>query len=57
MKRYPHPQLWDEIAELAYHLHWSFGDLLDLDHRQRTRLLGRVRTLDRQHAEEPRPRS
>lgn len=47
MKRYPETALWDEIAYLAYHLHWSFDDLLDLEHRHRTRLISRVRELDR----------
>lgn len=46
MKRYPGSALWDEIAYLAFHLHWSLDDLLDLEHRDRARLLGRVRDLD-----------
>ncbi len=45
MRRYPSAQLWDELTELAYHLHWSFGDLLDLEHRHRARLLASVRDL------------
>ncbi len=47
MKRYPERVLWDEVAYLAYHLHWSFDDLLDLEHRQRSQLLDRVADLDR----------
>ena len=38
MKRYPEQALWDEIAYLAYHLHWDLDTLLDLEHRDRGRL-------------------
>lgn len=48
MKRYPETALWDEIAFLAYHLHWSFDDLLDLEHRNRTRMVRRITELDKQ---------
>ena len=43
MKLYPEDALWDEIAYLAYHLHWDFDQLLDLAHQDRARLdpLGR----------------
>lgn len=47
MRRYPDAVLWDEIGYLAYQLHWSLDDLLDLDHRQRRRLLGIVARFDR----------
>ncbi len=39
MKLYPETSLWSEIAYLAYHLHWSLGDLLDLEHPDRARLI------------------
>jgi hypothetical protein len=47
MKRYPETALWDEIAFLAYHLHWSFDELLDLEHRNRTRMVRRIVELER----------
>ena len=28
--------LHEEVSYLAYHLHWSFDDLLDLEHDDRT---------------------
>lgn len=55
MRRYPTEVLWDEIAELGFHLHWSFGDLLDLEHRQRRRLLTSVRGLASRQADGTRP--
>ena len=42
MIRYPVDALWDEVAYLAYHLHWSLDDLLDLEHGDRVQLLGSV---------------
>lgn len=55
MKRYPDTVVWDEITYLAYHLHWSLDDLLDLEHRQRTGLLARVAGLDHQQTERANP--
>jgi hypothetical protein len=47
MERYPDVVLWEELTYLAYHLHWSLDDLLDLEHRQRARLLATVGDLER----------
>lgn len=47
MKRYPETALWDEVAYLAYHLHWPLHDLLDLAHRDRVRLINIVAELNR----------
>ena len=35
MLRYPTEALWQEIAFLAYHLHWPMDELLDLEHLDR----------------------
>ena len=42
MKLYPETALWNEIAYLAYHLHWDFAALLDLEHADRARLIETV---------------
>jgi hypothetical protein len=47
MKRYPEAALWDEIAYLAYHLHWSLPELLDLEHRDRIKMINVVADLNR----------
>lgn len=47
MKRYPEGALWEEIAYLAYHLHWDMEQLLDLEHRDRARLVRSVADLNR----------
>lgn len=46
MQRYPTDTLWDEITFLAFHLGWNLDDLLDLEHRDRRRLVDRVGALD-----------
>jgi hypothetical protein len=47
MKTYPEGALWDEIAYLAYHLHWDLETLLDLEHADRARLIRTVADLNR----------
>lgn len=42
MKLYPESALWNEIAYLAYHLHWDMNALLDLEHADRARLIESV---------------
>jgi Family of unknown function (DUF6760) len=46
MKHYAQQALWDEIAFLAYHLHWDLDTLLDLEHSDRARLVERVAELN-----------
>ncbi|MEO9140179.1 MAG: DUF6760 family protein [Jatrophihabitans sp.] len=44
--RYPTDALWQEIAYLAYHLHWQMADLLDLEHMDRVRMVRAVASLN-----------
>jgi hypothetical protein len=44
--RYPAEALWQEIAYLAYHLHWPLADLLDLEHLDRVRMVRAVVSLN-----------
>jgi hypothetical protein len=46
MLRYPVDVLWQEIAYLAYHLHWSLDELLDLEHMDRVRMVRAVAGLN-----------
>lgn len=46
MLRYPTDALWQEIAYLAYHLHWSMGELMDLEHMDRVRMVRAVVSLN-----------
>jgi hypothetical protein len=38
----PTDQLWEEIVYIAYHLHWSFDSILDLDHLSRARVIQEI---------------
>ena len=42
MLRYPTEAIWQEISYLAYHLHWSLEELLDLEHMDRVRMVRAV---------------
>ena len=48
MLRYPTEALWQEIAYLAYHLHWDLDQLLELEHADRVRLVRAVAALNTQ---------
>ena len=43
----PTEDLWDEIAYLAYHLHWDLDALLDLEHADRLRMVDAVADAER----------
>jgi len=46
MKRYAEKALWEEVAYLGYHLHWGLETLLDMEHRDRTGMIGNVAKLN-----------
>jgi hypothetical protein len=46
MKRYPSDDVWREVAYLAYHTSWSLDQLLDLQHRDRVRMVRMVNDVD-----------
>lgn len=46
MIQYPAEALWQEVIYLAYHLHWSLDDLLDLEHADRARMVRGVAALN-----------
>ncbi|MBD7918004.1 MULTISPECIES: DUF6760 family protein [Cellulomonas] len=48
MLRYPVDAVWQEIAYLAYHLHWPLDDLLDLEHLDRVRMVRAVAAMNEQ---------
>ena len=35
-------QLWAEVVYVAYHLHWSFESIVDLDHFSRARVISEI---------------
>lgn len=56
---YPLDRLYEEIAYVAFHLHWSFELLMQLDHRERVRWVQEVARINNrlnEHLEPPRLR-
>jgi hypothetical protein len=44
---YAADRLYEEVAYVAYHFHWSHDEILDLEHRTRSRFvheIGRINT-------------
>jgi hypothetical protein len=39
---YAADRLWEEVAYVAYYLHWTFDSILDLEHPVRERLIGEI---------------
>jgi hypothetical protein len=37
MKRYSIDRIYEEMAYIAYYFHWSYSELLEMDHLERQR--------------------
>jgi hypothetical protein len=47
MKAYPMKSLYEEMAFIAYHFHWSCDELMQLDHRERRRWCREISSINR----------
>lgn len=45
-------RLFEEIAYIAYHFHWSLDEILDLEHPVRQRFVEEIARINRRLAEE-----
>jgi hypothetical protein len=50
---YPLEQLYEEIAFIAYYLHWPMRELMHVDHLERRRWCEEVSKLNRKLSPEP----
>ncbi len=48
---YPLDDLYEEVAFVAYHFHWSLGDILSLEHGDRQRFIKEISTINREMSE------
>ncbi|MBV9445483.1 MAG: hypothetical protein JO345_06255 [Streptosporangiaceae bacterium] len=48
--RYAAGRLWEEAAYLAYYMHWSLAEILDLEHPVRARMIEEVGKIHEQIA-------
>lgn len=47
MKTYPMASLYEEMAFIAHHFHWSHSDLMQLDHGERRRWCREISSINR----------
>ena len=43
---YPLDRLYEEISYIAYHLHWSYGEIMQMEHAERQRWVDEVATIN-----------
>jgi hypothetical protein len=53
MRAYPVKSLYEEMAFIARHFHWSHSDLMQLDHRERRRWCREISATNRALDGEP----
>lgn len=44
-------RLYEEVAYIAYHFHWSLDDILDLEHPLRRRFVDEIAKINRRLSE------
>jgi hypothetical protein len=42
MTCYPSDRLFEEVAYLAYHLHWAYDQIMSMEHRERLQWVSEV---------------
>ena len=47
MKAYPVKSLYEEMAFIACHFHWSYGELMRLEHHERRRWCREISAINR----------
>ena len=52
MRRYPLDRLHEEVAYVAFHFHWPYGEVMQLDHRERQRWVAEVARINQRINEE-----
>ena len=54
---YPLYRLYQEMAYVAYHFHWPYGEIMQMDHRERQRWVDEIADINTRlnnGSEEPR---
>ena len=47
MTRYPSDRLLEEVAYVAYHFHWPYREIMQLDHRERQSWVAEIGRINR----------
>lgn len=48
---YAPDRIYEEVAYVAFHFHWSLDDILDLEHTQRRRYVTEIGSLNQRISE------
>ncbi|WP_457593485.1 DUF6760 family protein [Hydrogenimonas sp.] len=54
LKSYPLDRLYEEVAFVAYHFHWSSEEVLEMPHWERREWCGQISRINRSTKEEER---
>lgn len=54
---YPLDDLYEEVAFVAYHFHWSLDDILRLEHGDRQRFIKEISAINREMSQAAAPRA
>jgi hypothetical protein len=49
---YAADRIWEEVAYVAYYLHWDLDNILDMEHPVRTRVITEIGRIHSRSAEE-----
>lgn len=52
MSGYPLDHLYEEVAFIAYHFHWPFDEVMNLEHYQRRRWCEEISKINRKLSSE-----
>ena len=47
LKAYPVTSLYEEMAFIAFHFHWSFAEIMQLEHNERRRWCREISAINR----------
>jgi len=53
---YPTARLYEEMAFIAYHLHWSYMDIMNLEHSERIKWCKEISRINRKVNEGSNPK-
>ncbi len=47
MTGYPSDRLFEEVAYIGYHFHWSYDEIMGMEHRERQRWVGEIAKINK----------
>jgi hypothetical protein len=49
---YPLNRIYEEVAYIAYHLHWSYNEIMNMEHHERQKWCQEISKINRKISEE-----